>query len=266
MAIVTTLAGLYAALCAAAYFGQRKILFPAPVTGDSPVMDGARMTETTSSAGRTVYIFHSPAPKGGPTVVHFHGNGEELADLVPLAWAFRRAGIGFFAAEYPGYGRAKAYEATEDNLYTDAEAALWHLHNTLGVSPEDVVLEGQSLGSGVATEMARRGHGVRLVLISPFTSVVDMASRMMPILPVGFLVRDRFENAEKAPGVTIPVLIVHGSADEVVPVSMGNRLGQLFPNATTYVVEGHHNDLFVKDGRLIVDHIATFVKGEYVTG
>ncbi len=267
MAIVGTLLGLYAAFCVAAFLGQRKMLYPAPVKGDLPVMDDAKTSETTSSAGRTVYVFHAPAPAGAPTVVHFHGNGEELSDLVPLAWAFRRAGIGFFAAEYPGYGRAKAYEATEQNLYTDAEAALWHLHNTLGVSPESVVLEGQSLGSGVATEMARRGHGVRLVLISPFTSIPDMAAKVVPMLPVGFLMRDRYDNAEKAPSVTIPVLIVHGSADDLIPVSMGHRLGELFPNATTYVVEGgHHNDLFVKDGRLIVDHIATFVKGEYVTG
>jgi hypothetical protein len=267
MAIVGTLLGLYAAFCVFAYFGQRKMLYPAPIAGVVPVMDGAKMSETTSSAGRTVFVFHSPAPDGGPTVVHFHGNGEELADLIPLAWAFRRAGIGFFAAEYPGYGRAKAYETTEQNLYTDAEAALWHLHNTLGVSPERVVLEGQSLGTGVATEMARRGHGVRLVLISPFTSIPDMAAKVVPLLPVGFLIRDRFDNAEKAPGITVPVLIVHGGADELIPVSMGRRLGELLPNATTYVVEGgHHNDLFVKDGRLIVDHIAAFVKGEYVTG
>ncbi len=264
MIVIGVLLGAYAAFCLFGWYGQRKLLFPAPTSGAKPVMDDAELSEVMGARGRTVYCFHVPAPKGAPTVVHFHGNGEELADLVPLAWAFRRAGLGFFAIEYPGYGMAKAFEPSEEAIYADAEAALWHLHNGLGVPTTAVVLEGQSLGSGVAVEMALRGHGTRLVLISPFTSVPDVAARTVPVLPVRWLVRDHFDNAEKARHLSLPVLIVHGTDDEVIPFAMGEELSHVFPTATLYKVQGgHHNDLFVRDGRLVTDRIAEFARGDF---
>lgn len=252
--------GVYGAITLLAYLGQRRMLFPAPKQGEEPRMDGATMTRVTAPSGRTVYAFYvPPTKKPGVTVVHFHGNGEELAGLVPLAWSFRRAGLGFFAVEYPGYGLAKEYEPSEDAIYADAEAALWHLHNGLGVPSPEVVLEGQSLGSGVAVEMAKRGHGARLVLISPFTSVADVASATLPLLPTRWLVRDKFDNLAKAPGLSLPVLVIHGSEDEVIPFSMGERLTGAFPTATLNRVQGaHHNDLFVRDGRRIIDQIVEF--------
>ncbi len=267
MQVLLTITLAYAAVCTLAYVGQRKLLFPAPTRGDVPVMDGATMTKVTAPSGRIVHALHVPAPEGAPTLVHFHGNGEELADLVPLAWSFHRAGIGFFAVEYPGYGLSKDQTPSEAQLYADSEAALWHLHNGLGVPTEDVVLQGQSLGSGVATEMAKRGHGARLVLISPFTSVPDVAARTLPFLPVRMLIKDQFANLEKAPKIVLPVLVVHGTQDEIIPVDMGEALSKAFPNASLFLAEGaHHNDLFVQDGRRVVDRIAAFAKGEYVEG
>jgi len=104
-----------------------------------------------------------------------------------------------------------------------------------------------------------------LVLISPFTSVPDMAAATIPIIPIRWLVKDRFANLDKAPSLTLPVLIIHGTNDEVVPFKMGEKLSQAFPNVSFYKVQGgHHNDLFVRDGRIIVDRITAFVKGEDV--
>lgn len=264
MVLVAISLSAYAAFALLVYLGQRRILFPAPVRGQTPVMEDTKLTEIVSASGRKVHALYAAAPPGAVTVVHFHGNGEELADVVPLAWSFRRAGVGFYAVEYPGYGLSRDYVPAEDALYADSEAALWHLTNGLGVPTSEVVLQGQSLGAGVAVEMAKRGHGARLILISPFTSVPDMAAAMVPLLPVRFLVHDRFANLDKARSLTLPVLVVHGVDDEVVPFEMGERLSRAFPNATLYKVQGgHHNDLFVKDGRIIVDRIAEFAKGEY---
>ena len=267
MGILGTLLGIYATFSLVTYLGQRKVLFPAPLRGERPEMDGATLTTVDGPQGRKVFALHVPAGPSGITVVHFHGNGEELADLVPLAWTFRRAGLGFFAVEYPGYGLARAYAPSEATLYSDCEAALWHLHNGLSVPMERVVLQGQSLGSGVATEMAKRGHGARLILISPFTSVPDMAAHVVPLLPVRWLIRDQFDNASKASELTLPVLVVHGTEDELIPIAMGKELAKLFPNADSYWVRGgHHNDLFVKDGRTLTDRIVSFAKGDYRAG
>ena len=108
-----------------------------------------------------------------------------------------------------------------------------------------VVLLGQSLGSGVACEMAKRGLGARVVLISPFTSVAAMARRVFPLLPFpAVFVRHRFDTQSKAAGIALPVLIIHGTEDEVVPFAMGEQLAHVFPRAQFVpVAGGQHNDL-----------------------
>jgi uncharacterized protein len=195
-----------------------------------------------------------------PTLVHFHGNGEQLAHQTDLVRVFRAQGLGVFAVEYPGYGLAHTSKATEATIYTAAETALNHLRDVLGV--RDIVLQGQSLGTGVAVEMARRGHGTRLVLLSPYTSMPDMVSTLVPVLGHIVIVLDRFDSASKAPGISMPVLIFHGSGDELIPFRMGQRLAQRFPNATLETVAGAgHNDLFARGGALMIARIVEFARG-----
>jgi uncharacterized protein len=250
----------------AVFLLQKKLVYPVSERALVPRMDGGELLEISGPGGRTVYALYVPAPAGQPTVVHFHGNAQELADLVPLAWKFHRNRLGFCAVEYPGYGLARQWDPSESQIYADAEAALWHLHNGRKIQPDDIVLQGQSLGSAVAAEMAERGHGSRLVLISPFTSIVDMAQRTLPILPMRLIVTERFDTASKAEALTLPVFIVHGGADTLVPVAMGERLAELFPNATLRVVrDAGHDNLFVRDGDAIVDAIARFARGELIT-
>ena len=170
------------------------------------------------------------------------------------------AGLGFYAVEYPGYGLAAVGQGpSEKGIYAAAERALAHLHEELGVPRERTVLQGQSLGSGVAVEMAKRGLGTRLVLITPYTSIVEVGARIFPWLPASLLVRDPFDSAAKAPELKLPVLIVHGTRDEVIPVDMGQRLGTLFPNATTRILEGRrHND--VLDQPAILQELVRFAR------
>jgi len=146
------------------------------------------------------------------------------------------------AVEYPGYGISRADGAsTESSVYAAGAAALDYLRSQ---GYADVVLAGQSLGTGVAAELASRGLGSRLVLVSPYTSLVATARVHYPWLPVGLLLRDRFDTASKAARIDVPVLLLHGSDDEIVPASMSAELEHLFPHATRVVIQGaHHNDL-----------------------
>jgi alpha-beta hydrolase superfamily lysophospholipase len=249
--IAATLLLGYLALCVLVFVRQREMLFPVPPGAREPKLPGASLLRIPGPERSTVYAFHVPAPEGAPTVVHFHGNGEQLADTAWLAQRFQEAGLGFYAVEYPGYGLAAGQGPSEKGIYAAAEAALTHLHETLGVPRERTVLQGQSLGSGVAVEMAKRGHGARLVLISPYTSITEIGARIFPLLPASLLVRDPFDSATKAPGLRLPVLIVHGTRDEVIPVDMGQRLGTLFPNASVRLLEGRsHNDVFDRPSTL----------------
>jgi len=198
--------------------GQRWLSYPAPQPPRTPRPELGELLRLPS----TVALW-SPPPRGAVVVVHFHGNGEQLADLGHVIGALRGMGLGVLAVEYPGYGLA-AGSPSEPALLSAARDALAFARDRLGVPAERIVLQGQSLGSGVASQLAAQGKGAALVLISPFTSMADMAGRLFPAIPVGRLVRDRYDTRSIAPGVRVPVLIVHGDWDEVVPFSMGEEL------------------------------------------
>jgi uncharacterized protein len=244
----------------AAFFGQRALLYPAPLSAAPPRAAGAELVRIVVDAQVTTYALYAPAPPGAPMLVHFHGNGEDLAGQRWLIASMRKEGIGVLAVEYPGYGLARRAPLDESSIYAAAEASLRHLAE-IGVPPQSIVLQGQSLGSGVAAEMARRGYGQRLVLISPYTSIVEMGALVAPFLPVRWLMRDRFETASKAPALGLPALVIHGTNDEVIPFRMGQRIASLLPRAQLVAVAGaHHNDLFEQDPALVT-RIAAFARG-----
>lgn len=240
----------------------RAILFPAPSPRQVIAATGMRVVDVVYGDGDKTLCLYAPAPAGSPTLVHFHGNGEQLADMCLLAKAFSRAGLGFYGVEYPGYGKASGH-ATERALYQAAEAALVYLDERLGVERDDVVLQGQSLGSGVAVEMAVRNRGAKLVLLSPFTSTQSAARRIAPSFIVRWIVHDLFDNAAKAPQLELPVFIVHGQEDSMLPVAMGQELAKLFPNATLLELpDTDHNDLWSRGGTQLVGRIASFACGK----
>ncbi len=252
-------AGGYATLTAIAYLGQRSLLFPAPTEQRRPASPSAQLIEITGGP-RSVWALHAPAEPGAPTIVHFHGNGETLAGQSWLIEQLTRRGVGVFAVEYPGYGLASG-SPSEAAICADAERAVRHLTDTLGVDAKHIVLQGQSLGSGVVSELARRGFGRALILISPYTSIPAVAKRVVPILPTGLLMRDRFDTATKAASIAHPVLIVHGTDDQLIPVSMGRTLHREFDDSELLEVPGAgHNDLYARGADVILKRISEFAK------
>jgi pimeloyl-ACP methyl ester carboxylesterase len=255
---------LYAGLAALAFLCQRTLMYPAPSNPVEPRAEGATLERIEGPGGTTVYALYAPAARGAPTIVHFHGNGEDLAAQGWFVDAMRAAGLGAFPVEYPGYGWAQGAPLGEDAIYASAEAALVYLETKLGVCRDAIVLQGQSLGTGVAAEMARRGHGAKLVLVSPYTSMVDMAALVTPFLPVRWLVRDRYDTLRKAPALDLPTLVIHGTSDEVIPFEMGRLVAARLPKAEfVSIPDGHHADLFFRSGReALLARIVAFARGE----
>jgi fermentation-respiration switch protein FrsA (DUF1100 family) len=237
-------------IVAVAGWGQASIVFPAPPQGREP----AYPDQLVRSGGATFLYFN-----GSRVVAYFHGNGEDLADSIPMVSLLRSLGVGVLAVEYPGYGVAGG-RPSEQGAYAAGEAALRWLRSERGVDRDRVVLLGQSLGSGVAAELAKRGLGARLVLIAPFTSAGEMARRMVPLFPARF-VRYRFDTLAKAPTISMPVLIIHGTEDEVVPFAMGQRLAGLFPQARFVPIwGGTHNDLLSMHPIVVRNALSPFLK------
>lgn len=198
------------------------------------------------------------------TVVYLHGNGDQIGwGGNFLADAFLKQGLNFFAIEYPGYGLAGGTPG-EAEVMAAAEALLVELESRHHVPREDMLLLGQSIGCAPALSLIRKGFGSRLVLLSPFTSLRDAAAAAFPLLgpllrAFPCLVLDRLDNAEAAPGVDIPTLLVHGTADQIVPFSQGQKLAGRFRQGVCRmrVVEGAgHNDLW--DRCRLVEEITQF--------
>jgi hypothetical protein len=257
------LAGSYAALLGLARLGYRWVLYPAPHKGLDVAPPGAIMRRFVASDGVPVHALTFPT-LGARTVVFFHGNGETVANAAPLGAELSAQGLGFVAVEYRGYGgsRGQGYPGpSEEGLYRDAEAVLQGLRAE-GAQPADLVLWGSSLGSGIAVEMALRGHAARLVLTSAFTSIPAVAASHVPVLPYGLLIGDRYDSLGKAPRIVVPTLLVHGDADAIVPCDMGVTLSQAIAGARLVMVPGAgHNDLLSVGGPELIAQIVAHARG-----
>jgi pimeloyl-ACP methyl ester carboxylesterase len=194
-------------------------------------------------------------------VAVFHGNAEQLADQVPFAEEFADAGLGAYVIEYPGYGLSSDSSTTEANVYADAQAALRHLSTNLHVSRAELVLFGRSLGTGVAAEMARRGFGCRLILVSPYSSMVAMAARTTPFLPTAWLVQDRYDTLAKVGTIRQPTLVVHGAKDSLIPPEMGSAVAAQLPSGKLYLVpQAGHNDVLFVGGQDLWGELVAFAR------
>ena len=242
----------YAVLCLVARLAYPRLLFPAPRLDSAPSVEDttAHVVDLPHPDGSRAVALHYPAPDAARTVVVFHGNGETMFDNVGHAIELNRRGLGVLLVEYRGYGTIHGPAPSESMIYEDAEAAIAYLAREQ-VPAERVALWGWSLGSGVAAEMARRGHGSRLVLLSPFTSITDMGRRLAPILPVSLLMTHRFDTLSKAPHIEQPTLVIHGDADELIPLAMGEAVARALPHGKLVpVLGGHHADLlYTETGR-----------------
>ncbi len=250
------------ALIVAARLYYPRLLYPAPRV-DRYAPAEARLLTLTSRDGVPVHATEFLGSKDAPVIVYFHGNGVAMGDVLWMAREFWQRGLGVVVAEYRGYGlSAESPNASpsEAGLYEDAEAVLAALASR-GIGSERVALFGESLGTGVAVEMAARGHGASLVLVTPYTSIPEVASRFAFGLPVRVLMSERFDSLAKASRVAIPALLLHGTDDGVVPYSMGMQLAAALPHARLITVQGgHHNDLFLGQGWRFFDEVANFVR------
>jgi fermentation-respiration switch protein FrsA (DUF1100 family) len=237
----------YLGVVAGMYVLQRSFLyFPSAVTPE-PAEYGAedmRVVRYAAADGTELAAWFRPPEDGRTTIVYFHGNAGHLGDRADKTRAYRQAGHGLLLAGYRGYG-GNAGRPTESGLYADARAAFGWLAGQ-GIDPPATVVYGESLGSGVAVQMAVEHPVAGVVLEAPFSSVVDVGQARFPILPVRWLMLDRYDSAAKIARAEAPVLILHGERDLTVPIRYGRRLYRAAeePRAFAHFPLAGHNDLY----------------------
>jgi hypothetical protein len=182
------------------------------------------------------------------TLLFFHGNAENLGVCVPLASLTRPYGYSLLLVEYRGYGRSDG-RPSEKGLYLDGEAALDHLRSRKDVDPDRIVVWGRSIGGAVAVRLAAgRGPVAGVVLESPFTSARDLLweGGYWPLYALSLFGSYRFDMASAIGQVRAPLLVIHGTEDEIVPFALGRRLYEMAPGRKRLraIEGGGHNDLF----------------------
>ena len=154
----------------------------------------------------------------------FHGNGGNIGHRAnEVALLHHQLGVNLLIFDYRGYGKSPG-APTERGTHRDARAALGYLEERSDVDPGRIIYFGHSLGSAVAVELAVAAPPLGLILVSPFASVQDMARIAFPLLPSGWLGRNKYNSLARIPAIQRPLLILHGEQDELVPISQGEKL------------------------------------------
>ncbi len=245
------------------YFFQRSFLYYPPSAYQTPQEARAetfREFPVHTEDGLDLKGWFAPAARKPYTAVFFHGNADSLINMHPFAVPYIKAGYGFLLAEYRGYSGLPG-QPTEQGLYADARAYLKALI-ALGVKEEHIVLIAHSLGTGVAAQMAREFNVGAVILLAPFLSIPKVAQTHYRFFPVQPLVHDRYESDAKLPAVHVPVLIVHGEADRLVPIEQGRQLFALAnePKKFVSLAGGRHSDILDEAGMIGIRWLAEMGK------
>ena len=235
----------YVGLVTALYFGQRALMYFPTTARTAPAEVGLPQASEVildTSDGERVVAWHVPPQSNRPIVVFFHGNGDFLAARADRFLELTATGVGLLALSFRGYAGSTGHP-TESGLHRDARAAYEFVASRY--PPDRIALWGFSLGSGVAVALAAERPIGKLVLEAPYTSTADVAALIYPYVPVRLLMKDQFHSDQHIQMVKAPVLFVHGDRDQVVPISVGERLFAMAPEPKRFVhfPEGRHEDL-----------------------
>ncbi len=238
--LLVFIATVYLVSLAVLFVFQNRFLFPAPQERHSPAA-GFEAVAITTSDGLDLTAHWRAPDEGKPVVVWFHGNAGSLAGSTNETRLLADEGYGLLLAPYRGYG-GNPGDPSEDGFYRDGRAAMAFLQSE-NVAPDRTIIAASSIGSGTAVQMASEHTPAALMLVAPFTSLVNVAADALPVFPVRMLMRHRFANAEKLPDLEMPILVLHGDADEVVPFEQGKALAQTNQAAEFVAFPGAGHDL-----------------------
>jgi fermentation-respiration switch protein FrsA (DUF1100 family) len=247
MELLPWLIGVYIFICVGAYFGNRLFMYfpdPSRFTPSELGLDGVEEVELKTGDGETLICWYAQAKPGKPTILYFHGNAANAANRAPKYDKMREQGAGVFYMNNRGYGGSTG-SPTEAHNVADAVTAYDHLRS-FGIPASDIVLYGESLGSGQATQLAAKREVKAVVLEAPLTSTVHVGRRTWFFLPLGLLMTDKFANIEHVKNVHAPLLVLHGERDGVIPVQMGKDVFAAAnePKKLELFPEAEHSDLF----------------------
>jgi fermentation-respiration switch protein FrsA (DUF1100 family) len=233
----------YLGLGALMFFVQRSLMYFPERVRTSPAAAGFPQAEEVwldTADGERVLAWHVPPRGNKPVVLYFHGNGGSVRYRVDRFQKLVADGTGLLALSYRGYGGSTG-TPTEAGLIEDART----IYAYAAERYSRIALWGESLGTGVAVALAAEKPVTHLILDAPYSSTVDIAADLYRFLPVRLLMKDQFRSDQRIKQVKAPVLILHGEADDIIPIRYGERLLAMAPGKKQMVrfKDGYHVDL-----------------------
>jgi len=191
------------------------------------------------------------------TLLFFHGNAGNLFNRSYKLNRFNELDLNVLIISWRGFS-GNPGEPTEINLYEDSRKAVKWL-NDKGVSSENIILYGESLGTGVAVELGQNNKFNSIILESPYTSMEKAAKIYYPYLPIKYLLKDKYDSEKKIKNINIPILIMHGKKDHIIPFHMGKKLFETANLPKQFLVIASDDHMLTFDDKLISE-IKKFIK------
>ena len=242
------------------YFYQRNLLYHPNENNyseDKISVDIENVRIKTSDNIELLGWYHEKNLKDFKTLIFFHGNAGSLENRIHKLNHFRDMNINFLIIAWRGFSGNNG-NPSEQGLYEDGKSAIdWLIKK--GVSEKNLILYGESLGTGVATHLAQNKNFAGVILETPFTSMVDAAKKFYPYIPVKLLLKDKFENYKKIKNINSPILIMHGEVDQLVPFSMGKKIYEIANEPKYSYFTKYDNHMMEYDENLVLA-LKSFIK------
>jgi len=265
--LLTTFAGLVAvaALFVVLLVGCQNSIIYHPVKYPEGLWDTSNMPLPVQDVwfeakdGVKLHGWYIPREGAVATILFFHGNAGNITHRLENVFFLHHLQLNVFIFDYRGYGRSEG-DPDEEDIYLDCQAAYDTVLAQPGVMADSLFIFGRSLGGPFASYTATRNPAAGLILESTFTNAVDMADRMLSILP-GWLVSSEFDTVGRVSQLKIPKLFIHGTRDNLIPFTLGRELYKAAaePKEFYQVVGAGHNNTFQIGGKDYFDKIKEFV-------
>ena len=241
------------------YFFQRNLLYEPTennYSGDSLDVSIKKIKIKTQDEIELLSWYHKKNLGNYKTILFLHGNAGSLENRIHKINHFKNMDVNFLIIAWRGFS-GNMGQPTEKGLYEDAKSAVRWL-NSEGVIEENIVIYGESLGTGVAVELAQNRNFAGIILESPFTSMVDVAKSKYPFFPIRLLLKDKYESDKKIKNIKSSILIMHGKADRLVPFWMGKKMYNL-ANEPKYSFFSEHDNHMMDYNEMLLNSLKEFI-------
>ena len=250
---------IYFVITVVVYFFQRKLLyhpFSPQITGKGLIHNFETINFKTSDNFELKGWFHLKN-SNKKTILFLHGNAGNLDNRIDKLNFLGNMDINFLIISWRGYS-GNPGNPSETGLYKDALGGIEWL-NKKGISNDQIILYGESLGTAITTEIAQNKNFAGIILEAPFTSMVDMGQKIYPIFPVRFLLKDKYESKNKIKNIKSPILVLHGRKDKIVPFYMGEKIFEM-ANSPKFKYFTDLDDHMMNFDEKLVNEIDLFIR------